>query len=675
MTVTVVLSSTTSTSARLDINTSETCDLWEYSTNGGSTYTQFSTTQTDALSYTITGLTPNTTYYVKVRARQKSNRVKVASSSITVRLTGSILEYVYPLKIDEPSPTLMWDWTVKDTNYYHQLTINVNGNTITLSGLQADTVGTNTKFYALSSSLVTSILNKMPSDKSVVATFTLKTYDAAIYTSVHQVGSSTTVEARIETSFDYSAPTITAISYEDTNSVTRAITNDDSILIQNASLLGVTVTMNANNRASLTNLTLQMGDKVVSRSNPMSGTLVGFGEVTDDSSHILDLTLTDSRGYTVLWNVSNIKVIPYQPATLDTWRAARVNSVETTVNLAFTGSISPITINNVRKNSIQSISYLYRKSSSASWEGYGNIPLNDPHLTITDDTFSYDNSSFLTGLSADYSYILQVTVADKLSNGSFTFNINKGKPLVAYRDGKVGINNNEPAYPLDVSGNINATRYVQNSHYLLGVVNVALDSEHLDDVTEEGIYFRRIAPADNKGYPAKLAGMLEVFKGYMSDINNRIYQRYTTQNNRVFSRVYNGSWTDWSEISINKSSLTFEIYGDNVTITRYYFVKNDNQFTLYLVGTFNKSFSVGADISISLNAISTTRVPEYTVSTVGIVKRYHPAAAWVVGEKTSSGTPQTNVGEIRLRPSVSVVADDDFEFFLTWHRDIEWNKE
>lgn len=73
-TVTFSASSVTAYGFTISASSSATADIWQYSTNGGSTWTQFSTTAGTSASVTLSSLSPNTAYSVRVRARKSQTR-------------------------------------------------------------------------------------------------------------------------------------------------------------------------------------------------------------------------------------------------------------------------------------------------------------------------------------------------------------------------------------------------------------------------------------------------------------------------------------------------------------------------------------------------------------------------------------------------------------------------
>ena len=74
-TVTFSVSDITANGFKISANSTSTADIWQYSTNGGSSWMQFSTTASTSASITLSSLSPNTSYTVKIRARRQYNQV------------------------------------------------------------------------------------------------------------------------------------------------------------------------------------------------------------------------------------------------------------------------------------------------------------------------------------------------------------------------------------------------------------------------------------------------------------------------------------------------------------------------------------------------------------------------------------------------------------------------
>ena len=108
---------------------SATANLWQYSINGGSTYTTFSSSSGTTSSVTLLSLAPNTTYSVRVRARKKSNHVYGYSGTVSVKtLGGAVINSCDIITADDATVSFNINATVYSSDYLYYLYIQ-NGDT------------------------------------------------------------------------------------------------------------------------------------------------------------------------------------------------------------------------------------------------------------------------------------------------------------------------------------------------------------------------------------------------------------------------------------------------------------------------------------------------------------------------------------------------------------------
>lgn len=535
-TVSFSINSITAKGFSVSATSSAVCDIWQYSVNDGSSWTQFSTAEGTSASATISNLTANTSYTVKVRARKKSNQIYGVSQSVSVKtLGGTEINSVQNVTADNSTVYLYLNTTVYNASYTHTLKIK-NGNSVylTISSLKWS-LGTASRTVTLTSAQRTTLLNAMSGFKSFKAVFELTTFNGSA-----QIGTASTFTAEVKTTEANSAPTLSGFSYRDSNSTTVSITGNSQYLIQGYSTLTVTPgTASAKNGASIENYTASCNG--VSVSNTVSGDLT-IGIVTASGSVEVVLTVTDSRGYTCSKSVT-ITVIAYEKPKISSVTLRRTNDIESEMQLKFSGSISPVTINGTMKNTVRYIRYRYKKTNQSSYGSYYSILST---ADINGSSFSYENLE-LCNLDANYSYDFHLQIQDRLYTSTaldIYFVVPQGTPLIALRKGKVGINTPNPQSALDVEGEIR-----MNGFNIMGLVMEAVpDDTNLNDLTSPGIYFRRATPVSGLNYPVLNIGMLEVF----SCNTNVVIQRYTKRDSPftmyVRSKV-NSSWNAWVQKS------------------------------------------------------------------------------------------------------------------------------
>lgn len=537
-TVTFSTSNITANGFKISASSSATSDIWQYSTNNGSSWTQFSTTSGTSASVTLSSLSPNTSYTVKVRARKKSNQVYGTSGSATVKtLGGAVVNSVSTVTADNATVSITINTTVYEASYSYTLAIKNGSSTyLTISGLSWSK-GTANRTITLTAAQRTTLLNAMASIKSFTGTFAVTTYSGST-----QIGSTSSQTATVQTTAANSAPTLSGFTYEDSYSTTTNITGNNQLFIQSHSTLKVTpATATAKNGASISNYTASCNG--VSASNT-SGAAITVGKIAKSGSVTVTLTVTDSRGYTA--SVSKtITVIAYAKPKLSSVTLRRTNEIEAEMQLKFNGSISAISVDGTQKNSVQYVRYQYKKTSETSYGSYTSILSS---TTRSGTSFSFSNLE-LCNLDAGSSYDFHLQIQDRLfslSSLDVYFVVPQGTPLIALRKKKVGINTPNPQATLDVGGDISASgQILMNGYNIMGLVQAAIpDTTNLNDLTTPGIYFRRSTANTSLNYPSTAWGMLEVF----SCSPNVVIQRYTHRDNPytiyIRSKV-NSTWGAW----------------------------------------------------------------------------------------------------------------------------------
>lgn len=443
-TVTCSVSDITANSFKISATSSATIDEWSYSLDDGITGNDFSTTANTTASTTVTGLSANTTYYVRVAARKKSNQVYGETSTVTVKtLGGGIINSCPTITADAATVTFKPNVTVYDASYSYYLSI-YNGSTEYLA-LSARTwaAGTADRTITLSQTERADLLDAMASIKSFTATIKVVTKSGTT-----QIGSTSSCTCTVQTTAANSAPTMMAFTYKDSRSTTSAVTGNDQLFIQTYSYLYVTPgTATAKNGASIVKYAATCNG--VTYSNTTGAALNLYGVAKSGTVDVV-VTATDSRGYTVS-NTQQITVIPYAKPKVSEISLRRTNDIEAEMQLTFNGSISPITVDGTQKNSLLYVQYRYKLTSATSYGAYTSILSS---VTQSGTSFSFSNLE-LCSLDANSSYDFHIYIRDQLntlSALSLYFTVPQGTPLVALRKKMVGINTPTPDSALHVVG-------------------------------------------------------------------------------------------------------------------------------------------------------------------------------------------------------------------------------
>lgn len=443
-TVSCSVSNITANGFTISASSSATSDIWQYSLNGGSTWTQFSATAGTSASITLSSLSPNTTYSVRVRARKRTNQVYGTSSTVSAKtLGGAVILSCGNFAADASTVNLSLRVTVYNAAYTNYITIK-NGSTTYLS-LTGRTwaAGTASRTITLTSAERTTLLNAMASLKSFTATIELVTKSGNT-----QIGNASTCTCTISTTEANSGPTLSGFTFADSYSTTTAITGNDQVLIQSYSRLTVTPgTATAKNGASIVSYSAVCSG--VTKSNT-TGAALSLGTIGTSGTRDITLTVTDSRGYTASVTKS-VTVVPYSKPKVNSVSLRRTNEIETEMQLVFNGSISAITVDGAQKNSLLYVRYRYKLTSASSYNAYTSILSS---VTASGTSFSFSNLE-LCNLNAEASYDFHLQIRDKLNSLTsldLYFVVPQGTPLVALRKKMVGINTPNPAAALHVVG-------------------------------------------------------------------------------------------------------------------------------------------------------------------------------------------------------------------------------
>lgn len=443
-TISLSTSNITANGVTLSATSSATADIWQYSTNGGTSWTQFSTTAGTSASTTLTGLSPNTTYSVKVRARKKTNQVYGTSAAVSVKtLGGAVVNSATQVTADAATVSIKLNVTVYDASYTYKLDLK-NGSTtiLSVSGLSWSK-GTADRTVTLTAANRTTLLTAMASMKSFTGTFAVSTFSGST-----QIGSTSSKTATVTTTSASSAPTLSGFTFADSYTTTTAITGNDQVFIQGYSKLTVTPgTATSKNNATIANYTATCNGVSVSNT---TGAALTVGAISKSGTVAVVLTVTDSRGYTASVT-KNVTVITYAKPKVTALTLRRTNDIEAEMQLTFNGSISAITVDSTQKNALKYVRYRYKATSATSYSSYVSILTA---VTQSGTSFSYSNLE-LRSLASDQSWDVHIQIRDKLDSLSsldLYYVIPQGTPLVALRKQKIGINTPSPEAALHVVG-------------------------------------------------------------------------------------------------------------------------------------------------------------------------------------------------------------------------------
>ena len=443
--ITQTLSAKTETTATIKWVSDATVDYIWYSTNNGSSWTGINVPDGTNGNYTISGLSPNTTYQVKTRVRRKDSQLTKDSSALAVTT------YAYPYANSMPSLTIGDKLTIGIFNPLgRSVTVNILGadnsqisNDTTagtaITGYNGETVVN--RFYA-------SIPNAQSGTHKVKVTY------GSIVTT--KTGGTYKVNPNV------CAPSIGSVAYEDTNNAAVALTENNQDIVRNQSIVKYTASgLSAQKSATV------RACKVVVNGNTynltVSGSSATGGNAAIDSGTPLEavFTVTDSRGLTGTKKIT-VNMLDWSNPTA-ILSILRQNNYYSETDIKVDANFASINGNNA-----VTITYEATNVKNKS---------SDPALTANGTL--QDNVTAVAVLNNDYAWNISIRIVDSFG-GTTTYRayISRGIPIIFFDRllSSVGVN----CFPkdeksLEVDG-VNMARSVLTRSLSAAMTNLAVNT-------------------------------------------------------------------------------------------------------------------------------------------------------------------------------------------------------
>lgn len=371
--------------------------------------------------------------------------------------------------------------TQDNSAFEHTIVMIFGGTTYTLH----DKTGVTNWTYN-TTTIASSLYAKIPNAKSISGTIRIYTYYNGVM--VRSYKSSNLSAIVVDSSPIFSS---NQIAYEDISQSTINITGNNQYIIQNKSTLKgkILSAATAKNGATISHYILSANG--ISQTRTTVGDIT-IGAITSATNVSLTVTAVDSRGFTTTV-AKPLNMIPWSEPSA-TFSAERVSGYETDTTITLSGSISPLSVNGVPKNTLVSAHYYYKEAgaSAYSYGGQFTTSFTMPNYTATTVTLPLDNLK---------AWNVQVTIVDSLGNKTFEQFVPIGKPLLFFDWVKKSVAFNDfPQNPNEfrVNGRMvfGANMWASTSG---GESNTAgaIDLSNSDIVRANGIYFNDVA--DNSG--------------------------------------------------------------------------------------------------------------------------------------------------------------------------------
>lgn len=503
--VTQTLTAKTETTATIKWSSDAIVDYIWFSTNNGSSWTGINVTDGTSGSYTISGLSPNTTYQVKTRVRRKDSQLTTDSTALSVQT------YAYPYANSMPNFTIGSKLTI---GLYNPL-----GRTVTVDVLGADN----------------SVIGSVSLSWATVAGFDIEPYISNWYASIPNAKSGTYkvkvtygTQINTQTGGTYTInenvckPSIGSASYQDTNSTTIALTGNNQDIVRNHSTVSYTASgLTAQKSASIASCSVKVNGNTYSLT--VSGTSATGGNAVIDSGMPLEavFTVTDSRGLTATKTITVNMLDWYIPSAIITLQRQHnfYSETDITVDAQFAS---------INGNNAVTIQYSATEDSSARTVVSGTLQNNVTSVIVLDNT---------------YAWTVTVTITDSLG-GTVTYNLMLaiGMPIIYFDRLKSSVGVNcfpEGEKTLEVSG-----------YDVLDLNSFPIPAgTDLDDLTTPRMYWGRIS--DNITNSPLSAGSFTLAVTKIGDVGLMQFIIACQKVNPTMwvRHYYQSSWGNWNQMA------------------------------------------------------------------------------------------------------------------------------
>lgn len=314
--------------------------------------------------------------------------------------------------------------------------------------------------------------------QSTVFTFELTTYEDSSKATIVGTTKSTTARGYIVGS----APSINSITFEDTNSTTKALTGDSSKMVRYKSNVKVSVSASGVNSATITSVTIN--DKTATLSN-------GYYVATFNSASTnnFKVVVVDSRGFDTP-DTKTMPMVSYIPLTLSA-SVRRNQPTDGKVVIDYSGNYFDGSFGS--ENNTLTVQYRYIEKGG-TWKDVWNT------LTPTISGNTYNGNAIIEDFDYQKQFVFQVKVADKLSMPKATeVSIAKGEAILYWKENLAGVNGD---FVVKSGKSIKSGKYLSTDDLIKFQTNIF-------GANSDGFKFKAIRSSitNNTDYPHDSSGM------------------------------------------------------------------------------------------------------------------------------------------------------------------------
>lgn len=557
----------------------------EYSTNNGSSYTTYtSSISAKSGNVSVSSLTRNTAYNIKIRVTDSNGTVGTSST-----LAVTTYQYPYVSAVGVANLTIGNDQTL---TLYNPL-----GRNVTVYMKKTSTSGT--QLYSGTTSGTS--LNFTPNATTLYNSITTAQSATCVYYCVYSSTTVSTVSGTYKVDATASAPTVSGLTYADENTTVTDLTNNPQLIVQNQSLCGFTASgISAKNSATISSVkvTVVNVDHAMTYSSG-SASVAGF-RINSSSNTKATVTVTDSRGLTATASVTVQMLAWTAPTALINMQ--RQNNFYSETDIKVDAIYSSV-------NQLNTVTIEYTATA-------------DGETTITGTLSDNVEATFIANNEKDWN--VQITVTDKFATAVYTRVLSRGTPIIFFDNNlnSVGVN----CFPTDAeslevvstdgSTNHNVAEELEfHNKEITGYIN-GLPISNIDQFPVNNIYgtfWLNAADTNITGTKPITSGQGLLFtKRQSSAICRQAFIGITSESDRVV-RYYTystGTWTAWSQWASETKAITPNSFSWIGTTHQIRLHRNGN--TVQCVLNFNLSGSMPVSTFHTLGTIPEELRPIYT---------------------------------------------------------------
>jgi len=411
------LNSKTETTIKMNWSSDNTVDYIWYSTDNGSNWTGVNVSDGTSGSYTISGLSANSTYKIKTRVRRKDSQLTTDSSALSV----ATYDYPYIKTVGTTNLTIGSSQTI---TLYNPLgrTVTVRMNKDTASG---------TQLYSGSTSSTT--ITFTPTASTLYQTIPSATSGNCVYSAIYSSSTRSTTGTYTYKIKNTETPTFTTCTYKDTGSVSTVLTGNNQIIINGYNVFNVIISVAnkavANNSATMVKYRLVCGnDSVEANYSENADVILKLNHITNMTFIVYAI---DSRGLStpVISSIASENWKDYSAIAMKTALAERTGGVSEETTLSFQGAIWNNSFG-AETNGIVSCQYRYKKTNESTYSSYVDIT-----PTISENTFTYTGTIKgdldAQGFNMSNSFNIEIKVEDKIKTATYNVLLGAGSPAMA----------------------------------------------------------------------------------------------------------------------------------------------------------------------------------------------------------------------------------------------------